>query len=172
MRGLQIVQTDLYERFRADPRYWTMCALLLPVVGAGGYLLYRYVELKSADAKKAISAKRSVGPAGEPGAVAPEASGTGLAFPFRMAQKFDPAVHVAKKRTTRKGLSFLDVERQSVVVAKDGELISGLDRASEMLEEALLELARGDIHIEHLRAISIGCDSVSTGSCTSGCRTT
>ena len=146
MRGLREVQSDLYER-RAEPRYWVMAALLLPIAGAAAYFLTLYAQEK-------LTKKKSEKPAPAPAEGQEKndviESGTGLAFPFRVPQKFDPAAHVAKKGRTRKGLTFLDTERQSIVVNNgggDGELSSGLDNASELLEEALLEDA-SDIHIE------------------------
>jgi type II secretory ATPase GspE/PulE/Tfp pilus assembly ATPase PilB-like protein len=143
MRGLHDMQTDLYER-RVEPRYWVTAGVLLPVVGAGAYFLTLYVQRKSGEARiaKALKAR-----AREGAAAAGTASGTGAPFPFAVPQKFDPAQHMAKKGHARKGLTFLDNERRSIAIKGDGEVASGLDNASELLEEALLEEA-SDIHIE------------------------
>ncbi len=139
MRGLHLVERDLYER-RVEPRYWMMAALLLPVVGVGVYLASRFIQVKMGEVA-ARSPKRAASPlAGESAT-----SGTGAAFPFA-APKFDPALHVARKGRTRKGLAFLDSDRQSIAL-EGGESASGLENASEVLEEALLENA-SDIHIE------------------------
>jgi type II secretory ATPase GspE/PulE/Tfp pilus assembly ATPase PilB-like protein len=141
MRGLQAVQRDLHER-REEPRYWTMAALLLPGVGAGAYFATKWSRERLAEIQ---ARKWKASP--EPEAPEPAPSGTGQAFPFAVPTRFDPAAHVARQGRTRKGLTFLDMDRQSVVVTGNGELASGLDNASEVLEEALLEKA-SDIHIE------------------------
>jgi hypothetical protein len=140
MRGLQAVQRDLHER-RAEPRYWTMAALLLPGIGAGAYFATLWAQQRLAEAR---AHKWKSEPEAES---APAKSGTGQAFPFAVPANFDPAAHVARQGRTRKGLTFLDMDRQSVVVNGNGEIASGLDHASEVLEEALLEKA-SDIHIE------------------------
>lgn len=144
MRGLQKVQADLYER-RAEPRYWVTAALFVPVLGAAAYFAARFFQQKLHTAALAKATKAA---APQVGADAPVASGTGLPFPSALAiPAFDPASHVGKTGTTRKGLTFLDANRQSIAIRGQGEEASGLDNASEMLEEALLEKA-SDIHIE------------------------
>jgi general secretion pathway protein E len=140
MRGLQAVQRDLHER-RAEPRYWTMAALLLPGIGAAAYFATLWAQHRLAAAR---AHKWKSEPEPEP---APVKSGTGQSFPFAVPANFDPAAHVARQGRTRKGLTFLDMDRQSFVVNGNGEMASGLDNASEVLEEALLEKA-SDIHIE------------------------
>jgi type II secretory ATPase GspE/PulE/Tfp pilus assembly ATPase PilB-like protein len=145
MRGLQDMQRDLHER-RAEPRYWVMAGLLLPLVGVVAYFLTLFVQQKLSDAKLAKAAKTKASASSLPQTDAGVQSGTGLPFPFKVPQ-FDPAQHVARKGKTRKGLTFLDTERRSIVLKGDGEVASGLDNASELLEEALLEEA-SDIHIE------------------------
>ncbi|HEY8899861.1 MAG TPA: GspE/PulE family protein [Chthoniobacterales bacterium] len=142
MRSLQAVQRDLYER-HAEPRYWTLAALLLPGVGAAAYFATLGTQQKLAEARANKLKARAAAEA----APAPVASGTGMAFPFSVPKALDPARHLARKGSTRKGLTFLDTERQSIAIKGDGELASGLDNASEVLEEALLEKA-SDIHIE------------------------
>jgi general secretion pathway protein E len=140
MRGLQAVQRDLHER-RAEPRYWTMAALLLPGIGAAAYFATLWAQQRLAELR---ARKWKSEPEPEP---EPVKSGTGQAFPFAVPAHFDPAAHVARQGRTRKGLTFLDMDRQSFVVNGNGEMASGLDNASEVLEEALLEKA-SDIHIE------------------------
>jgi len=140
MRGLQAVQRDLHEH-RAEPRYWTLAALLLPGIGAGAYFVTLWAQQRLAAAR---AHKWKSEPEPEP---APVKSGTGQAFPFAVPANFDPAAHVARQGRTRKGLTFLDMDRQSFVVNGNGEMASGLENASEVLEEALLEKA-SDIHIE------------------------
>ncbi len=144
MRGLHDMQRDLYER-RAEPRFWVMAGLFLPIIGSVAYFLTLSTQqkLSAAKAAKAAKARASAAPASE----AAVESGTGMPFPFQVPQKFDPAQHMARKGKTRKGLTFLDTDRRSIVIKGDGEAASGLDNASELLEEALLEEA-SDIHIE------------------------
>lgn len=143
MRGLHMVERDLFER-RAEPRYWMMAALLLPVLGAAIYFAVRFVQEKAGETAAAKARKTAaISPAAGDESVA---SGTGMPFPFT-APKFDPAQHMARKGRTRKGLTFLDSDRQSIALKGNGEEASGLDNASEVLEEALLEGA-SDIHIE------------------------
>jgi type II secretory ATPase GspE/PulE/Tfp pilus assembly ATPase PilB-like protein len=145
MRGLRIVQSDLYER-RVEPRYWVTAATVVPALGAGAYLATRFVQQKLREAEVAKSKKAAQNSGDDP--AKPAESGTGLKFPsLKSSKKFDPADHIAKKGTTRKGLTFLDTERQSIAIKGEGEEASGLDNASEILEEALLENA-SDIHIE------------------------
>ena len=142
MRSLQAVQRDLFER-HAEPRYWTLAALLLPGIGAGAYFVTLAAQQKFAAARAA----RLRTAAEADFDASPKNSGTGLPFPISLPKKFDPAAHLARKGTTRHGLTFLDTERQSIAIKGDGELASGLDNATEVLEEALLEKA-SDIHIE------------------------
>ncbi len=143
MRGLQVVQRDLFER-RVEPRPWTLAALLLPGVGAGAYLGARWTQQKIHETKiRKIKAGGSSPAASEE----PITSGTGLPFSFNVPKNFDPASHLAKKGTTRRGLTFLDTDRGSIAIGGDDEAASGLDNANEVLEEALLERA-SDIHIE------------------------
>lgn len=142
LRGLQAVQADLHAR-RADPRGWTLAALLLPVLGTVLYFGRRRLDARLAE----VRARKTSANAGE--SLPNPASGS--ASPSLKAElsrsRFDPADHVAAKAAVRPGLAFLDAERKSVAVPGDGELASGLDNASEVLEEAILEGA-SDIHIE------------------------
>jgi len=134
MRSLQWVEKDLHER-RSDPRFWSLAALLLPGIGALAY---------AAKVQVSFWLQRR----GE--ARPPEAQKTDAEQPGKrswFSRDADPADFVARKGQTRKGFEFLDTERKSVLFKKDGDLVSGLDRASEMLEEALLEHA-SDVHIE------------------------
>ena len=142
MRSLQAVQRDLFER-HAEPRYWTLAALLLPGIGAGAY----FVTLAAQQKLAAARAAKLHAAANADADTSPKTSGTGLPFPINLPKKFDPAAHLARKGTTRHGLTFLDTERQSIAIKGDGELASGLDNATDVLEEALLEKA-SDIHIE------------------------
>jgi general secretion pathway protein E len=142
MRSLQAVQRDLFER-HAEPRYWTLAALLLPGIGAGAYFLTLAAQQKLAAAR--VARLHAAAEAGSDGPA--KTSGTGLPFPISLPKKFDPATHLARKGSTRKGLTFLDTDRKSIAIKGDGELASGLDNATEVLEEALLEKA-SDIHIE------------------------
>ncbi|MFA7344655.1 MAG: GspE/PulE family protein [Terrimicrobiaceae bacterium] len=134
MRCLQWVEKDLYER-RSDPRFWSLAALLLPGIGALAYAV-------SVRVSALLQRRRTAGP---PGAQEPTAEEP--AKPSWFLPDADPADFVARKGQTRKGFEFLDTDRKSVVFKKDGDLVSGLDHASEMLEEALLEHA-SDVHIE------------------------
>jgi general secretion pathway protein E len=134
MRSLQWVQKDLYER-QGDPRFWSMVALFLPGLGAGVYAVCAAVG----DA--AHRRRKKAQPANTEPATPPPSR-----FPWMMPAR-DPAEYLASKGTTRKGFEFLDSERKSVQIAGKGDELSGLDFASEMLEEALLEKA-SDIHIE------------------------
>ena len=134
MRSIQWVQRDLYER-QGDPRFWSMVALFLPGVGAGIYAL-------SAGIGDAVHRRRQRAHASESSpAEAPPSK-----LPW-MPPPRDPAEYLSSKGQTRKGFEFLDSERKSVQIANLGDSASGLDFASEMLEEALLEKA-SDIHIE------------------------
>ncbi len=135
MRSLQWVQHDLFER-RADPRLWTMVALLLPGIGAGIY---------AASARVSDVVKRRK-PAGGNAAESEAAKAWQAKKPW-MGSMPDPAAHLAKKGQTRRGFEFLDTERKSIQTKNNGDVNSGLDHAAEMLEEALLERA-SDVHIE------------------------
>lgn len=141
MRSLQAVQKDLFER-RAEPRGWTLAALLAPGLGAAAYFASRMAREKI----RAVQIKKVVAANSAPSDPLPVASGTGMAFPV-LPKRPDPADYLAAKATTRKGLTFLDSDRKSIELARDGEMASGLDNANEMLEEALLEKA-SDIHVE------------------------
>ncbi|MDD5199172.1 MAG: GspE/PulE family protein [Terrimicrobiaceae bacterium] len=144
MRSLQAVQRDLFER-RAEPRHWTMAALLLPGVGAGAYFFWLRARQKLSEIQARKLKAAAIAAADTPPA---DGSGTGQPFPaFNLSKRFDPAAHLAAKGSTRQGLTFLDTDRQSVAIKGDSELASGLDNANEVLEEALLEKA-SDIHIE------------------------
>jgi len=128
MRSLQWVQKDLFER-RADPRFWSLLALVLPGLGA---LVY------AATARVSDTINRRQLSAGGP-APAPK-------FPWNVPVR-DPAAHLAAKGQTRRGFEFLDTERKSIPTKGTGDLNTGLQHAGEMLEEALLERA-SDVHIE------------------------
>ena len=134
MRSLQRVEKDLHER-RSDPRFWSLAALLLPGIGALAYAATVRVSSWLQRRREARPAEAQT-----------NAAGKKRRFPwfFRGA---DPADFVARKGQTRKGFEFLDTDRKSVLFKKDGDLVSGLEHASEMLEEALLEHA-SDVHIE------------------------
>lgn len=128
IRGLQAVQRDLHAR-REDPRAWTLAALLLPGIGAAAYFGTRRLQAQLAEGR----ARKA---AGSPGST-----------PAGSAATLDPAAHVTRRTRVRPGLAFLDADRKSIAVRGDGELASGLDNASEVLEEAILEGA-SDIHLE------------------------
>jgi len=137
MRSLQWVQQDLYER-RADPRFWSTVALLLPGLGAILYALMAWVGDAAHRRRAAKAAAAGTG----------QAAGENKPAKFSwMLPQIDPATHLASKGQTRKGFEFLDTERKAVQMKKGGDLNSGLDFASELLEEALLERA-SDVHIE------------------------
>lgn len=135
MRSLQWVQADLFER-RADPRFWTTVALLLPGLGAAIYAVA---------ARVGDSVHRQKGSTSDPASPAAGSAAPALKNPWMSAMP-DPAAHLAAKGQTRRGFEFLDTERQSFQ-PKKGDVHTGLDHASEMLEEALLERA-SDVHIE------------------------
>ena len=137
MRSLQWVQADLFER-RADPRFWTSIALVLPGVGALAYA----ITARVGDSVQ----RRQFANANPTQAQSAQAAGGGSKFPWMMPIP-DPAAHLAAKGQTRKGFEFLDTERQSVQTKAKGEPNTGLDHAAEMLEEALLARA-SDVHIE------------------------
>ena len=134
MGSLQWVEKDLHER-RSDPRFWSLVALVLPLVGALAYAATVRVGGQ-------LQRRRSSANAGaqKPGPDETEKPSWFLPDP-------DPADFVAGKAKTRKGFEFLDTERQSVFFKKDGDTTSGLDHAREVLEEAILEHA-SDVHIE------------------------
>jgi general secretion pathway protein E len=134
MRSLQWVQRDLYER-QGDPRFWSMVALFLPGLGAGLYALSAWIGDTLHRRRRRTQTPDSA-PAGSPPTKAPW-----------MPPPRDPAEYLSSRGATRKGFEFLDSERKSVQIANLGDSASGLDFASEMLEEALLEKA-SDIHIE------------------------
>ena len=138
LRSLQWVQSDLYER-RADPRFWSMVGLFLPGVGALLYAGTAGVGDMLHRRRAANAAAVGTGPAG--GATDAPAKFSWVMPPI------DPAAHLASKGQTRKGFEFLDMERKAVQMKKGADINSGLDFASEMLEEALLERA-SDVHIE------------------------
>lgn len=136
MRSLVAVQRSLLER-RAEPRFWSMTALLLPGLGAAMY----FVALRIHQARQK-SALRGAGTA-----KLQSNGGSGSEAPSKGPVTIDPAAYLARKGRARKGFTFLDTERRSVALKNDSELVSGLELAGEMLEEALLEKA-SDIHIE------------------------
>jgi type II secretory ATPase GspE/PulE/Tfp pilus assembly ATPase PilB-like protein len=140
MRSLQAVQHDLFQR-RSDPRYWTLAALLLPIVGAGAYFGWLRLQEKLGQMR---SHRLKAAAAAEDGAPGEEVA---QRTSKPAGKRADPADYLAKKGTTRRGLTFLDTDRQSITLNGNGEIASGLDNANEMLEEALLEKA-SDIHIE------------------------
>jgi type II secretory ATPase GspE/PulE/Tfp pilus assembly ATPase PilB-like protein len=138
MRSVQAVQKDLQKR-RLDPGIWPLLALIVPILGAAIYFVVGRKGGERAQTKPKAAAPR---------ADAPAASGTGLKFPgVAPVPTFDPSVHMARKGHARRGLVFLDAERNAVETHGNGEEASGLDNASEMLEEALREKA-SDIHVE------------------------
>jgi len=143
MRSLAAVQRDLFQR-RVEPRYWTLAALLLPGLGAAAYVVTGRAREMLASAKARKNAKTK--PVEDSGKWQ---SGTGKTFPFGLNNPpVDPADHLASKGRMRHGLEFLDSDRKSIEIKSgDNELVSGLDHAGELLEEALLEGA-SDIHIE------------------------
>lgn len=136
MRSLQWVQHDLFER-RADPRFWTSIALVLPGVGALAYAIV---------ARVGDSVQRRQFAKANPTQTQSTQAAGGQKFPWMMPLP-DPAAHLAAKGNTRKGFEFLDTERKSVQTKAKGEPNTGLDHAAEMLEEALLARA-SDVHIE------------------------
>lgn len=141
MRSLQAVQRDLFHR-RVEPRYWTLVALLLPIVGALAYMVTMWTQQTMA------AAKARKGEKDQSAEDAAKQVGTGMPYPFGVKKMIDPAAHVGAGRRTRQGLEFLDSDRKSIEIkSSDNEFVSGLDHADELLQEALLERA-SDIHIE------------------------
>jgi general secretion pathway protein E len=133
MWGLREVQRGLFDR-GVESRYWTMAALLLPVVGAGGYFVTRSAQDRVSGARAANDSQPSSLPGG---------SGTAPTRPTGTPNKSLGE----KQERPRKGLTYLDGDWRSITKGVPGELSSGLDNASEILEDALLENA-SDIHIE------------------------
>jgi len=143
MRSLQAVQKDLRNR-QIEPDFWTKASLFLPGVGALAYFVTKGFSEKVSAFK--VHRARSAAMESEEPAPGPtqSKSGTGLAFPFLRRALPVSAGRVAEP--SQQGLVFLDGDRQ-LVATSGGELASGLDNASAMLEEALREQA-SDIHIE------------------------
>jgi type II secretory ATPase GspE/PulE/Tfp pilus assembly ATPase PilB-like protein len=114
------VQQSLYKR-RADPRFWSNVAILLPGLG---YLAYQAAiaipKRERRESKKA-----------------PKAPGT-----------VNEAVASREKKATRqgRGFQFLDEDRNEISIRDQSEA-SGLERAHDVLEEALNERA-SDVHID------------------------
>jgi type II secretory ATPase GspE/PulE/Tfp pilus assembly ATPase PilB-like protein len=132
MRSLHWVQKDLFER-RADPRFWTMIALIFPGVGVLAYALALRIGAKVSQRPTHAASSPTV------------PTGPGMKSFWKMPS-LDPAAYLAAKGQTRCGFEFLDTERKSIA-KNGGDVNSGLEHAGEMLEEALLERA-SDVHIE------------------------
>ena len=114
------VQRDRFNR-RADPRFWTNSAVILP--GAGALLYFGAMGLGDFFTRR----KAAKGPRNLNEKIAERESNT------------TAGLH-------RQGFEFLDEDRKAIPVKNRGAL-SGIESAQEVLEEALLERA-SDIHIE------------------------
>lgn len=123
--SLQWVRGSLRHR-GVDPGAWTNVAIILPIVGAVLYGLYV--------------------------AVLPFLPKTGIRWaPWEtlgtLLKNRQKSAESAPKRKTTRGIEFFDDEQQAIKLKKKGDLSSGLDIASEILETALEQRA-SDIHIE------------------------
>lgn len=123
--SLQWVRSSLKQR-GAEPGTWTNIAILLPIVGSLLYALYLVVFPFLP--KKEVS-------------WAPWKTLTGM---FRNRKKAAPA---APARRTARGMEFFDEDQKAIKLKKKGDLSSGLDLASDILETALEQRA-SDIHVE------------------------
>ena len=114
------MQRDLFER-RADPRFWTTIAILLPGLGFGLYRAAQSFGDMRARAKKSRN-------------------------PNEVVADRERGQKKEAQRNRRRGFEFLDEDRKAVLLKKEGG-ISGIENAQDVLEEALLERA-SDVHIE------------------------
>jgi general secretion pathway protein E len=111
------VQRSLYQR-RADPRFWSNAAILLPGLG---YLAYQ-VALKIPKRERRAAKGRE--------------------------ETVNEVVASREKNAARqgRGLEFLDEDRKAIKIGDQSET-SGLEHAHKVLEEALQERA-SDVHID------------------------
>ncbi len=140
MRSVQAVQKDIWKR-QAGGRAWTMVALLMPLIGAALYFVWRGLVAGFAGTKKRLRKKEGQA-AEESAADGLKISGTGLSWKDR---KRAPAAKSEVAADEARRLEFLGVETAGA--ATGGALVSGLDTARQVLEEALLDRA-SDVHIE------------------------
>ncbi len=139
MRSVQAVQKDIWKR-QADGRFWAMVALLLPLLGAVLYFLWRGIAGLFAGTKKRLAKKKA--PVADPTAEGLKIGGTGLSWKDRKV----PAPASAETVAEAPGrLEFLGIA--AVGGGTSGALVSGLETARQVLEDALSERA-SDVHIE------------------------
>ncbi len=162
MRSVQAVQKDLWNRNR-DPRLWSLIALLLPGLGALLYLIWRIgVGMVSSvrtrfqanrGRRKPKKSEESPDPEGEPPAsrlappkgppVDPGPTSMPVAAPSWKDRKLPPIQPLGAPASD--GFEFLGVEGGDT--GSSGSLVSGLEVASVILQDALRERA-SDVHIE------------------------
>ena len=158
MQSVQWVQNHLAIR-KADPKFWTLAALLLPGVGAGAYAAVMKMsgqELAIETPGAPSSPSRSPlppPPAPAPLAPAPQASPT-IASRFPLAtpppvekpQLSAAAVgELVRKIRTPRGFEFIDAAKR--FTSNDEDLAKKLEKGGSMIDEALFERA-SDVHIE------------------------
>ncbi len=156
MRSLQAVQKDLWNRNR-DPRFWSLVALLLPIVGALIYLCWRIIFGAFLAAKSRFGKERAPkksrqsivppgsdsSPASEPVDSVAETAPAAGGLPSWKNRKAPPLQPLGAPATG--GFEFVGIDK---VDGGSGEsLVSGLETAEVVLEEALRERA-SDVHIE------------------------
>ncbi len=165
MRSVQWVQGHLAAR-KADPKFWTLVALVLPGVGAVAYAAAMKVSGQELNVEPPAAATKPE--AGPQPAAAPPAGPTRPPKPPAPAGPSDakhsqpiqepspaaakkqtaakpPAVDIARKCRTPRGFDFVDAAKR--IPATDANLAEGLCKAGEMIDEALFERA-SDVHIE------------------------
>jgi len=165
MRSVQWVQRHLAAR-KADPKFWTLVALLLPGAGAAAYAAAMKVSGQQLDIEPPAAAPKPdaapqpplAPPAGPTRPPRPPAAAgtsdakrsqpiheTAPAPAKKPAPANSPAVDITRKCRTPRGFDFVDAAKR--IPATDASLAEGLCRAGEMIDEALFERA-SDVHIE------------------------
>ena len=167
MRSVQGVQSHLAGR-KADSKFWTLAALLLPGVGAVAYArVMKMTGQEAAGAAPTASHELHRFPEPPPAGVRhfppppkdlAESSNSPVAS--KLLQRFPLATppaeekqqasgasvgELVRKIRTPRGFEFLDAAKR--FASGDGGLVAGLEKSGKMIDEALFERA-SDVHIE------------------------
>ncbi|MGC1480033.1 MAG: ATPase, T2SS/T4P/T4SS family [Chthoniobacterales bacterium] len=160
MRSVQAVQKDLWNRGR-DSRVWSLVALLLPIVGAILYLLWRGLAAAGGRARAGMTRtdkpekKRKASKKSKNTEAAEDAGGASLRPPGSAPGAEESPAPAWKNRSVPPlqplgapaggGFEFVGAAANSTLGGE--HLVSGLQTAEEILDEALSERA-SDVHIE------------------------
>ena len=133
---LMWVQKDVDDR-RAEPKQWNAIVLLLPGVGFLFYLIARWWQMRHIIKSEALSDQKDMGET-----IVREKRKLGLLYGGRT--RLNQPASAKKQRVT---FEFLDVDRNPIQIKRDSPEMTGIELATEVLQEAMTERS-SDVHVE------------------------